>query len=132
MSTTVITTKPTTTTTKAKPEFVDVENPKLELIENDGRVDEILVFADATFGVKVAAEGEALLYTYDENGTIVRTQPLSLECYYDIDHRDQTICDIIVPSDIEIDTDNYHYELFISKGAIQGTDSKNSAFSVEF
>ena len=132
MSTTVITTKPTTTATKAKPEYVDVENPKLELIENDGRVDEILVFADATFGAKVTAVGEALLYTYDESGTIVKTQPLDLECYYDIDHRDQTICDMIIPSDIEIDTDNYHYELFIPKDAIQGTDSKNTAFSVEF
>ncbi|MGN0463283.1 MAG: protein kinase [Acutalibacteraceae bacterium] len=131
MSTTVITTKPTTTT-KAKLQYVEVENPEIELIENDGRVDEILIFADATFGANVKTDGQALLYSYDENGTIVKTQPLSIECYYDIDHRDATVCDIIVPSDAEIDTDNYRYELFVPKDTIQGYGYKNEAFSVEF
>lgn len=132
MSTTVITTAPTTTTTAAKPEYVDVENPSLELIEEDGRVEEIIVFADATFGARVKSNGEALLYEYDENGTITKTHPISFECYYDIDHKNTTICDMIIPSDIEIDTDNYHYELFVPKDTIQGNDSKNEAFSVEF
>lgn len=133
VATTHITTEPSTTTTSApKPEYVSAENPKFELIENDGAVEEILVFADAVFGEKVAADGEALLYTYDESGTIIKTQPVSVECYYDLDHAGMTICDIIIPSDVEVDTDTYTYELFFPKDLIQGTDSKNEAFAVEF
>lgn len=126
----VTTTKPTTTAAK-KPEYITVENPKFELIEDNGRVDEILVFANATFGAKVTADADALLYTYDESGTIIRTQAISVDCYYDIDHPGMTICDMVVPSDIDIDTDSYTYELYIPKDLIVGTDSKNAAFSVE-
>lgn len=132
VSTTTITTQPSTTTTQPKPEYISVENPKFELIENEGRVEEILVFADATFGKQVTADGEVLLYTYDESGSIVKTQTMSVDCYYDEDNDDITICDIIVPSDIDIDTDNYKYEIYIPKDIIRGSDSKNESFAVEF
>lgn len=125
------TTEPTTTEPTA-PAYVEVADSELELIENDGRVEEILVFANATFGSKVSADGEALLYAYDEDGTIVKTHPVSIECYYDKDHPNATICDMLIPSDIEINTDEYQYELFIPKDTIQGSDSKNEAFSIEF
>lgn len=125
------TTEPTTTEPPA-PEYIEIADSELELIENDGRVEEILVFAGATFGSEVSTDGEALLYAYDEDGTIVKTHPVSIECYYDKDHPEKTICDMLIPSDIEINTDEYQYELFIPKDTIQGSDSKNEAFSIEF
>lgn len=131
VSTTVVTTTKPTTTAAPKPAYVTVENPKFELIEDNGRVEEILVFADATFGTKVVADADALLYTYDESGTIIKTQAVSVDCYYDIDHPGMTVCDMIIPSDIEIDTESYTYEIYIPKDLIVGTDSKNAAFSVE-
>ncbi len=132
VSTTVITTEATTTTSAPVPEYVSVDNPKFELIENEGTVEEVIVFANAVFGTKVRSDGEALLYTYDESGTIIKTQPVSVECYYDLDHAGMTICDIVIPSDVEINTDEYTYEMYFPKDLIQGTDSKNEAFSVEF
>lgn len=131
-TTTEPTTTEPTTTEPIVPEYIKVGDSELELIENDGRVEEILVFAPVTFGSSVESDGEALLYAYDEDGTIAQTHPISLECYYDDDYKNTTICDLIIPSDIEINTDVYQYELYIPKDAISGTDSKNEAFSVEF
>ena len=127
------TTEPTTVfNIPTETEYIDIDDYQIEFFEDGERIDEILILIDQTFGKFVTGGGEIMIYTLDENGNILETFAAEVDCYYDDAQDGITVCDIILPSSLEIDTDSYSYRLYFPKGVIDGYGYSNNGFSVEF
>ena len=112
-------------------QYVDIDRTTVETFEDNGRVEQVLVMVSGRFGDVVAGNGDVILYVYDADGAVVQTRTIELDCYYDEDYSGVTICDIIIPSDLEIDRDLYMYELYFPKGVILGYGYTNNSFTAD-
>ena len=110
---------------------VDTNNARIKAFEDGGRIDEIVVTLPNSFGKYVTANGEVLVCEYNE-GSLIRTCYAELTCMYDIGDTSETICDIHLPSDFVMDTENCTYRLVFERGIIVGYGYSNNEFAVEF
>ena len=113
-------------------EYKDVGDYEIEFFEDEDRIDEILISVNQTFGRYVTGGGEVIIYTFDEAGSVVKTDTTQIDCYYDDNSDGITICDIILPSSLDIDIENYSYQIYFPKGIIDGYGFSNNDFSVDF
>ncbi len=132
-TTTEPTTNATTTPIFTAPtdKYININGATAELYSDGVRVDEILVTIPVSFGSDVKSNDSAILYTYDEDGKIIKTDSLEFDCRYSEPSSGSTVCDIYPPEEINIDTDTYTYRLVFDKGAIIGSSGSNNSFAVE-
>lgn len=123
----------TTESTEPVTQVIEIDSSKAEVtaFEDDGRIDEIVVAINHTFGDSVSADANVLICEYSD-GRLVRTCYAETECMYEENDTSRVICDILVPTDFVIDTENYTYRLVFQRELISGHGYTNSEFAVNF
>lgn len=138
METTVITTTTPPTTEETKPtvpetQYIDVDTDKADITvyKDNGKIDEIVISINTSFGAYVTSKSSAVICEYCA-GELINTYDTEVDCMYDSSEDDAvTICDIHPTENFVPDTDNCTYEIVFDKGAITGFGYANNSFTVE-